>query len=206
MTTKLPQVNLSAEETKLLGCFDKFTTYFAGFYQNRENVFSGEDIATSIPHRVVQDNFPKFRENCRIYKKLIKEEPALEPLLQQAAAAVMAQNLKGIYQPGKSLDDIFVIPFYNHLLLQEDIDCFNQILGGISGAAGQKKIQGLNETINLFMQQHPQEADKLKKKNFPSVHPLYKQILSDRTSFSFIREAFSNSQEALMEIETFKIP
>ena len=202
---KLPQVNLSAEETELLGCFDKFTTYFVGFYQNRENVFSGEDIATAIPHRIVQDNFPKFRENCRIYQNLIKNEPALKPLLQQAAAAVMAQNPKGIYQPGKLLDDIFVIPFYNHLLLQDDIDYFNQILGGISGAAGQKKIQGLNETINLFMQQHPQEADKLKKKK---IHhrfiPLYKQILSDHTSFSFIPEAFSNSQEALDGIETFK--
>lgn len=201
---KLPQVNLSAEETELLGCFDKFTTYFVGFYQNRENVFSGEDIATAIPHRIVQDNFPKFRENCRIYQDLIKNEPALKPLLQQAAAAVMAQNPKGIYQPRTLLDDIFVIPFYNHLLLQDDIDYFNQILGGISGAAGQKKIQGLNETINLFMQQHPQEADKLKKKIRHRFIPLYKQILSDRTSFSFIPEAFSNSQEALDGIETFK--
>ena len=55
------------------------------------------------------------------------------------------------------------------------------------------------------MQQHPQEADNLKKKKISHRFiPLYKQILSDRTSFSFIPEAFSNSQEALDGIETFK--
>lgn len=197
------QLPLSPKEKKLLGCFDKFTTYFVGFYQNRENVFSGEDIATAIPHRIVQDNFPKFRENCRIYQNLIKNETALKPLLQQAAVAVMAQNPKGIFQPGILLDDIFVISFYNHLLLQDDIDYFNQILGGISGDAGQKKIQGLNETINLFMQQNPQKADKLKKIPHRFI-PLYKQILSDRTSFSFIPKAFADSQEALNGIKTFK--
>lgn len=202
---QLPQdkLNLSEEEKTLLSSFDKFTTYFVGFYQNRENVFSGEDIATSIPHRIVQDNFPKFLENCKIYKKLIKIEPTLQPLLQKGVDLIVEQNPREYYQPGLQLDDIFTVSFYNHMLLQEDIDCFNQILGGISGNVGEKKIQGLNEIINLFMQQNLQAAAVLKTIPHRFI-PLFKQILSDRSSFSFIPEAFSDAQKLLKVMASYK--
>lgn len=194
---QLPSLQLSDQEKNLLHSFNHFTTYFSGFYLNRENVFSDEDIATAIPHRLVQDNFPKFIENCRIYQILANYSPELKAILQKATEAT------GLYANAQNLDEVFFVSFYNTLLQQSGIDMFNQLLGGISGESGQKKIQGLNETINLFLQQHPQAAADLKHQPHKFI-PLYKQILSDRSSLSFIPEAFEHDDEVLQAVKKFK--
>lgn len=194
---QLSNLQLSNQEKDLLHSFNHFTTYFSGFYLNRKNVFSDEDIATAIPHRLVQDNFPKFMENCQIYQALANYSPELKNTLQKAMEAT------GIYVSAQGLDEVFSVSFYNHLLQQKGIDQFNQLLGGFSGESGQKKIQGLNETINLFLQQHPQAAADFKHQPHKFI-PLYKQILSDRSSLSFIPEAFEHDAEVLQAVKEFK--
>lgn len=44
------------EKLDTLKIFNKFTTSFKEFFENRKNVFSKEDISTSICYRVVNDN------------------------------------------------------------------------------------------------------------------------------------------------------
>ena len=186
---RIDSIVLSAEEEKLLQKFTSFTTYFTGFYENRRNVFSDDDISTAIPHRIVQDNFPKFFENCKTYSRIKNQFPQLLDLLEKAK-----ENL-GIL-PEVSLDEMFSLQFYNHVVQQKNIDAYNQILGGIAGEAGEKKLQGLNETINLMMQQDGELKKALQ--NVPHRFiPLFKQILSDRTSLSFISDSFETDAELL---------
>ena len=196
LSEQLPGLSLSDEEKGLLKSFDKFTTYFVGFYENRKNVFSAEDIATSIPHRLVQENFPKFIDDCEIYHRIIKHAPELNLKLETAAAATKLFE-------GVTLDEIFSVNFYNCLLQQEQIDSFNQLLGGIAGEAGRQKVQGLNETLNLAVQQDKKLEEKIKTIPHRFI-PLYKQILSDRSTLSFIPDAFLNDQEVLFAVKEYK--
>lgn len=98
---------------------------------------------------------------------------------------------------GTALDKVFTLDFFNKTLTQKGIDSYNAILGGKS-EKGQKKIKGMNEYINLYRQQKG-----LKLKQLPNLKPLYKQILSDRESISFLPEAFEKDQEVLDSIEAF---
>ena len=50
-----PDLNEAALET-----FQKFTSYFTGFQENRKNVYSAEPIPTAVPYRIVNDNFTNF--------------------------------------------------------------------------------------------------------------------------------------------------
>ena len=64
------------EETNTaIESFDKFTTYFVGFHENRKNIYSAEEKSTSVAHRVVNENFPKFLSNCEAFAVLEKVCP-----------------------------------------------------------------------------------------------------------------------------------
>ena len=108
----------------------------------------------------------------------------------------------GIF-PGVSLEEIFSISFYNRLLTQTGIDQFNQLLGGISGKEGEYKQQGLNEIINLAMQQNPEVKEVLKNKAHRFT-PLFKQILSDRSTLSFIPDTFADDDEVLSAVDAYR--
>jgi len=193
---QLEGLNLTEEEKALIQSFNNFTTYFTGFYENRKNVFSEEDITTAIPHRIVQENFPRFLDNVQTWSAISKGFPELREKLEKSfkATGILADY---------SLDEIFSINFYNHLLRQSQIDAFNQVIGGIAGEAGEKKTQGLNETINLALQQDKNLAIKIKSIAH-RFRPLYKQILSDRSTLSFIPEAFEDDQAVLYAVKEFK--
>ncbi|MDQ3072721.1 MAG: type V CRISPR-associated protein Cas12a/Cpf1, partial [Bacteroidota bacterium] len=98
---------------------------------------------------------------------------------------------------GTRLDELFTLEYFNQTLTQKGIDLYNFILGGRT-EKGQKKVKGLNEYINLYRQQND-----LKSKELPNLQPLYKQILSDRGSISFMPEAFTTDGELLEAIEKF---
>ena len=86
---------------------------------------------------------------------------------------------------------------------QSQIDLYNQFLGGIAGEEGTMRVQGLNVTLNLAMKQDKVLGQKLKSMPHRFI-PLYKQILSDRTSLSFIPEAFQNDEEVLSTVEEYR--
>ena len=194
----LPEIIKSADPTTIsnkeeaLKSFDKFSTYFTGFHENRKNLYSEEEKSTAISYRIVNENFPKFYSNVKLFEKLEKEFPSI--------ISDTEESLKTILN-GKKLKDIFNPDAFNECLTQTGIDFYNTIIGGVSGEAGTQKIQGFNEKINLTRQQLPDtEKNKLRGK----MVVLFKQILSDRETASFIPVGFENNEEVYESIKTFK--
>ena len=194
----LPEIIKSADPTTIsnkkeaLKAFDKFSTYFTGFHENRKNLYSEEEKSTAISYRIINENFPKFYSNVKLFEKLEKEFPSI--------ISDTEESLKTILD-GKKLKDIFNPEAFNQVLTQTGIDLYNTIIGGVSGEAGTQKIQGLNEKINLTRQKLPDtEKNKLRGK----MVVLFKQILSDRETASFIPVGFENNEEVYESIKTFK--
>ncbi len=175
----------NSEKVALLQKFDGFTTYFTGFFKNRKNMFSPDEISTSIFYRIVDDNLPKFIDNVEKFEKL--KEFSLD------FSQVKKLELD-------SLERFFTLKNYLQFVSQEGIDEYNLLLGGKTLEGG-VKLQGLNELINIQSQNVSDvERKKLKKLQF---EPLFKQILSDRKSVSFVDEVISNDQELLCAINEF---
>ena len=66
-------LTLSREEAKdLVKEFSGFTTYFVGFHQNRENMYSAEEKSTGIAYRLINENLPKFIDNIVSFKKIME--------------------------------------------------------------------------------------------------------------------------------------
>lgn len=173
--------------------FQDFTTYFTGFHQNRGNMYVADGKATSIAYRLINENLPKFIDNIKIFEKIKNDAPELVSKLNN-----VLNDMKEIIK-GKTLEDIFSLDYFNETLTQKGIDLYNTVIGGRTAEEGKKKIKGLNEYINTDYNQKQTE----KKKRQPKFKQLYKQILSDRVSLSFIAEAFNNDNEVLEAIEKF---
>ncbi len=157
---------LNEKERSIIEGFNKFTTYFTGFHENRKNIYTSEEKSTSIAYRLIHDNFPKFLDNIRAYEKICKDYPELARQLTQHAG-----------------DDFFQLEYYNQCLSQYGIEHYNVVIDGFTTGTEKQKQQGLNEYINQYKHQ---TGDK----RIPSFKPLFKQILSDRVSLSFLLDAF----------------
>lgn len=181
----------SKDEKKDLVFFDedfkKFTVYFQGFNENRKNMYTDKDQSTAIAYRLIHENLPKFLDNVNAFKK-IKPIPEL-----YKKCTSLYKEIKE-YLNIKNIDEVFELEYYNKLLTQEQIDSYNLIIGGMTVQKGKNKIQGLNEYINLYNQKHDKK---------PKLKQLYKQILSDKESVSFLPGAFKDAQELLDAIEEY---
>ena len=174
--------------------FKKWTTYFNGFYENRKNIYSNEAKATAIAFRIVHENLPRFLDNrARWYQLESEFKDIFQSFNHQISALEEATDTK--------LKKVFEIGFFNHCLNQSGIDRFNLILGGLSDQDGQR-LQGLNEIINLYRQQLSSDADK-KKLGKCKMALLYKQILSDRESHSFLPEQFEKDADLVGAINKY---
>ncbi|MGB2172131.1 MAG: hypothetical protein ACPH03_06780, partial [Flavobacteriaceae bacterium] len=176
--------------------FDKWTTYFSGFNKNRKNIYSQKSDSTSIGHRLIHENLPRFLDNIEKYK----------------TAKEYGVDFSAIGQRYEvDLDTVFTLGYFNQCLTQIGIDAYNLIRGG-QGMAGNQKDQGINEKINLYAQQLDSQKTRLddEQKKAISVQAkavrscklqdLYKQILSDRTAFSIRLENIESDGELCKEI------
>lgn len=182
--------NVPDDKKEIVKKFAGFSTYFTGFNENRANLYTGEGKATEIAYRVTDQNLPKFLDNAEIWKK-IRPEVFPEKLLKKIN--------KTLSKLEKALDisdaaDLFQPQAFNKVLTQSGIDLYNQILGGYS-TEDNTKIQGLNEYINEYNQKNGTKH--------PTLKQLYKQMLSDRGSVSYIPPAFTSDTELLTAIRTF---
>ena len=183
--SQLAGLTLEQAEELLLE-FKDFTTYFGGFHQNRANMYVPDEKSTSIAYRLVNENLPRFVDNIYVFKKIY-------------SIPELRDNVKTLYDAFKEhlnvveMSDIFDVTFYSEVLTQKHIDLYNSIIGGRTDKESSKKIQGLNEYINLYNQTHKDEK-------LPKFKVLYKQILSDRVAVSWLPEAFSNDNETLCAI------
>ena len=173
-----------------LKSFNRFSIYFRGFQENRNNIYSADAISTGVPYRLVHDNFPKFLANIEVYENI---KTACPEVLEQVAKELQP------FLEGVMIDDIFKLDFYNALMTQDGIDFFNQVLGGVS-EEGKQKYRGINEFSNLYRHQHPELGGK---KKALSMIPLFKQILSDRETLSYIPQQIETEQQLTEAINQF---
>lgn len=171
--------------------FKTFTTYFTGFNENRQNMYTDKVQSTAIAYRMIHENLPKFLDNIKIFEQ-IKGIPEL-----YEKSKTLFKNIEE-YLNIKTIDEAFELPYFNEILTQKQIDIYNLIIVGRIAEEGKPKIQGLNEYINLYNQ-----LQKEKNKRVPKLKVLYKQILSDREKTSFTIDKFENSQEVTEAINGF---
>ena len=184
----LPFFLTDENEKETVECFKNFTTYFKGFNTNRENMYSSDEKSTAIAYRCVNDNLPRFLDNVKSFKKVINNLPA-------ETVTKLNTDLYNIF--GRNIEDIFSVDYFEFVLAQSGIDVYNSMIGGYT-CSDKTKIQGLNEYINLYNQQ---VAKNEKSKRLPLMKPLYKQILSEKDSVSFIpKEKFNSDNEVLHAI------
>ncbi len=184
-------IKTDTHKKELVNKFSNFTTYFTGFHENRKNIYTADEKATAIAYRLIHENLPKFIDNIKVYEKIKGNAPELLGQMNN-----ILSDMEEIIQ-GKTLDEIFSVDFFNETLTQTGIELYNTVIGGRSDK--QTKIKGLNEYINTDYNQ--QQKDK--RNRLPKFKQLYKQILSDRGTVSFVAEAFENDSEVLESIEKF---
>ncbi|MCM1156886.1 MAG: type V CRISPR-associated protein Cas12a/Cpf1 [Bacteroidales bacterium] len=176
------------EEQDLIKEFTDFTTYFEGFHKNRVNIYSDEDKSTAISYRIIHQNLPKYIDNIKVFS-----------MVKNSAVCEQFEGLLKDLQTRIKIDTIeeyFEISGFNKVITQQGIDVYNTILGAFS-EEDKIKVKGLNEYINLYNQQ----TGKLKKDKIPKLKPLFKQILSDRETVSFITEQFASDKEVLDTVQ-----
>ena len=205
----LEKSNLLEKEKKqkIIKNFDKWTTYLNGFYENRQNMYSDQEQGTAIAHRIINENLPKFFSNVTTYKKI---ESNYKELTNQLANIRQELKEEFEYFDVKQIDGLFDLEVFNKCLSQKGIDHYNTLLGGKVLKEKGEKLKGVNEYVNLYRQVQKSKNHKDKEivtkyssRNLPVMELLYKQILSDRESHSFVLNHFDNKKELLGAIQKF---
>lgn len=186
----LPSFLTDKEERETVECFGSFTTYFKGFNTNRENMYSSDEKSTAIAYRCINDNLPRFLDNVKSFQKVFDN-------LSDETITKLNTDLYNTF--GRNIEDIFSVDYFEFVLAQSGIDIYNSMIGGYTCSDG-TKIQGLNECIEPYNQQ---VAKNEKSKRLPLMKQLYKQILSEKGSVSFIPEKFTSDNEVLLAIEDY---
>lgn len=175
-------------QLQVIAKFERFTTYFTGFYENRKNMYTDEAKHTAIAYRLVHENLPRFLDNVQILATIKGNNPDLYQQLLELDSQVLA-----VFNEF-SVESLLDNQFYQQLLTQTGITAYNSILGGKVLENG-TKLQGVNEKINLYNQKHKTRIAKLK--------PLYKQILSDKQGLSFLPPKLADDKELCNAVNEF---
>lgn len=152
---------------KSLQQFAKFTTYFTGYKDNRENLFSAEEKASAISYRIANENMVRFFENCQRFD-------------------VIKSKHKELYEQLKAIEKCFNPKEFNKLFSQSKIEGYNRVIGCYVESVDTK---GINSLINDYRQKNH-----IKNKDLPMMVQLYKQLLSDCEK-SFIIEQITSDEE-----------
>lgn len=183
----LPDFLSDKSEIELVNSFKKFSTALRGYCENRKNLYVPDQKSTSVAYRIIDDNLPRFASNVGIYEKI-------KDILKDEEIKLIEDNIiKGTYE----LKDFFSKDFYENVMMQQDIDIYNYIIGGIE-LDDKTKIQGLNELINL----HNQDT----KDRLPQLKKLLKQIMSDRVSLSFKGKVIESDEEVIKNFTSILNP
>lgn len=183
----LPDFVTDAEDKQIVQNFNNFTTYFTGFHENRKNMYSDEAKSTAIAYRLIHENFPRFYDNLRSFAKIAESEVSSHFSDIESAFS--------LYLNVEHIAEMFQLNYFSDTLSQEQIEVYNNIIGGKTEKDG-TKIQGINEFVNLYNQQH-------KEAKLPLLKPLYKMILSDRIALSWLPDEFDNDKDMLTAINEY---
>lgn len=174
---------LSKEEREAVNLFDRFSTFFSNYYENRKNYFSSENKSTAVANRIVNENFPKHVNNVFIFAKVKQYAPEL--------INKVGEQLCAKYD---NWEILFTVNGYNYALTQKGIDTYNEVVGIY------------NSLANVYYQQNSnklEEGHPLKKRKTSQLTILFKQIASDKEDkikidkFNTDKEVF----EKLIEVQ-----
>ena len=182
----LPRFIEGEEEKRIVDNFNKFTTYFTGFHENRKNMYSDEKESTAIAYRLIHENLPLFLDNMKSFAKIAESEVA--------ARFTEIETAYRTYLNVEHISELFTLDYFSTVLTQEQIEVYNNIIGGRVDDDN-VKIQGLNEYVNLYNQQQKDRSKRL-----PLLKSLYKMILSDRIAISWLPEEFKSDKEMIEAI------
>ncbi len=189
--TVLPSFETDSDKLRALFAFKGFTTYFNGYNKARQNLYSAEDKHGTIAHRLINENLPIFIKNIESFKKISNSKISESfPIITES-----------FQLSTDSISEFFNLSYFNSVLTQTQIELYNTIIGGLVNEDG-SKVCGINEYVNLYNQQNKID----KSKRLPFLKPLYKQLLCDRDSASWLPEQFNNDSIMFNAIkEHFKI-
>ena len=173
------------DEKKVIESFQKFSTYFVGFFENRKNMYSEEEKSTAVSYRVVNQNLPKFVDNLRIFEKIMGTELCMD-------IAQLEKELADVLN-GKKVEDFFRLESYSQTVTNTAIELYNRLIGGRTVENG-KEIKGINQYVNEYNQRNKKNKEIRK---LPKMKMLYKQILADKETLSFVGEQFTSDQEVI---------
>lgn len=165
---------VSEEEKSVVNKFSKFTTYFDAFNDNRKHLYSGDAKSGTIAYRLIHENLPMFLDNIASFN-------AISGIGVNEYFSSIETEFTDTLE-GKRLTEFFQIDFFNNTLTQKKIGNYNYIVGAV------------NKAVNLYKQQH-------KTVRVPLLKPLYKMILSDRVTPSWLPERFESDEEMLKAIK-----
>ena len=187
LTELLPPILETDEDKRIVAGFSGFSTYLTGFHENRQNVYSKEAIPTAVGNRCIHENLPRFLDNLHSYGQAQAglDKQAMDMLRDQLEAKKI------------DLDALFRLEDFNSVLTQSGIDRYNTAVGGYTEKSGEKSVKGLNQLIN----EHNQICAKWDR--LPRLKPLYKQILSERISYSWIPEEFKTDGEVYTAVRKY---
>lgn len=178
-----------SEAEAVVKSFYYFSTYFQGFFENRRNVYTDKAHSTGIAYRIIHDNLPRFCENREAIRYIKTHHPTLFTILEKTVETLYQEEIITI----DSIEELFSLGALP--LSQTEIKAFNRALGGDLKQG--KKIQGLNEKVNLYRQQVARE-DRNQSRQIPYFTRLYRQILSDYDPLIF--ETIENDEELIAEL------
>lgn len=170
----IAQEGESSPKLAHLAHFEKFSTYFTGFHDNRKNMYSDEDKHTAIAYRLIHENLPRFIDNLQILTTIKQKHSALyDQIINELTASGLDVSL------ASHLDG------YHKLLTQEGITAYNRIIGEVNG----------------YTNKHNQICHKSER--IAKLRPLHKQILSDGMGVSFLPSKFADDSEMCQAVNEF---
>lgn len=180
------QKDFNEQDKKLLTQFKGLTTpYFSQYATARNNVYTADDQTTAFAYRTINDNLDKFLCNQQNWEKIREKLSDKLHVLQQQLSVDLKKHLSC-----ENVDQVFELQTFNKCILQNGIEHYNAVLGnGNKNSKNDKKIKGLNQLIN----EYNQRVDK--KNRLPRLIPLYKQIMGDVASLSFVKPCFDTNKE-----------
>ena len=186
----LDTVPLTPEQRAAREVISTNVTYMRPYFEARDRIYSANEGGHTIPVRIVEDNLPIHLNNIQLAKTLPEE--IFDRLTEDTAMADYLKDITG----GLPVRDVFTVSYACGLLAQSAIDAYNTLIGGFSSDA-QTKHKGLNELINEYEQTHPE-------KRLHKFEKLQKQILSDRSTPSWVPVALKEDNDVLTLVDGLK--
>lgn len=165
--------DLIGDNRPSIEAFNRQKGYLSGYLQNRANIFDHTTNETSVAFRIVEENLAIFLNNRITLQHFLEKVADKDGLLKSLQEVLSQLGFK------LKLEDLLSLDYFNRTLSQPGIDQYNLLISGKTLENG-TKLQGINEILNQYLQQHQEEKlHKIKLKQ------LYKQILSESKTESF---------------------